>query len=105
MANTKNINYTKEQFTEDLFEVASVWVDGIMCDLAERADELWENEIAKKLVRKCAEARRESRKWRKQMFVDALKGIDGCAADLAEMAGEKSSEYTNMVYELLVSDK
>lgn len=30
MANTKNINYTKEQFTEDLFEVASAWVDGIM---------------------------------------------------------------------------
>lgn len=97
--------YTKEQFTEDLFEVASVWVDGIMCDLAERADELWENEIAKKLVRKCAEARRESRKWRKKMFVDALKGIDGCAADIAEMAGEKSSEYTCMVHELLVSDK
>lgn len=36
MTNTENINYTKEQFTEDLFEVASAWVDGIMCDLAER---------------------------------------------------------------------
>lgn len=53
--------YTKEQFIEGLFEVANVWVEEAMCDLAERTDELWENEIAK-LVRKCAEARRESRK-------------------------------------------
>lgn len=45
--------YTKEQFIEDLFEVANVWVEEAMCDLAERTDELWENEIAKKLVRKC----------------------------------------------------
>lgn len=34
-----------------------------------------------------------------------MKGIDGCAADLAEMAGKRSGEYTSMVYELLVSDK
>lgn len=98
-------NYTKAEFDEDLFEVANVWVEETMCDLAERVDELWENEIAKKLVRKCAQARRESRKWRKQMFVDTMKGIDGCAANLAEMAGKKSSDYTIMVYELLVSDK
>lgn len=97
--------YTKEQFIEDLFEVANVWVEEAMCDLAERTDELWENEIAKKLVRKCAEARRESRKWRKNAFVEAMKGIDGCAADLAEMAGKRSGEYTSMVYELLASDK
>lgn len=97
--------YTKEQFVEDLFEVANVWREDIMLDLAGKTDELWENEIAKKLVRKCAEARRESTEMRKQMFVEAMKGIDGCAADLAEMAVEKSIEYTFMVHELLVSDK
>ena len=98
--------YTKEQFVEDLFEVANVWREGIMLDLAGRTDELWENEIAKKLVRKCAEARRESTKMRKQMFVEAMRGTEEhdewCDRNLAELAAEKSSGYTNMVYELLV---
>ena len=80
-----------------------------MCDLAERTDELWENEIAKKLVRKCAEARRESTEMRKQMFVEAMRGTEehdeGCAKSIADLAAEKSREYTSMVYELLVSDK
>lgn len=101
--------YTKEQFVEDLFEVANVWVEEAMCDLAGRTDELWENEIAKKLVGKCAEARRESTEMRKQMFVEAMRGTEehdeGCAKSIADLAAEKSREYTNMVYELLVSDK
>lgn len=68
--------YTKEQFVEDLFEVANVWIEDIMLDLAGKTDELWENEIAKKLVRKCAEARRESTEMRKQMFVEAMRGTE-----------------------------
>lgn len=66
--------YTKEQFVEDLFEFANVWREDIMLDLAGKTDELWENEIAKKLVRKCAEARMESTEMRKQMFVEAMRG-------------------------------
>lgn len=73
---------------------------------AGKTDELWENEIAKKLVRKCAEARRESTEMRKQMFVEAMRGTEehdeGCAKSIADLAAEKSREYTNMVYELLV---
>lgn len=98
--------YTKEQFVEDLFEVANVWREDIMLDLAGKTDELWENEIAKKLVRKCAEARRESTEMRKQMFVEAMRGTEEhdewCAKSIADLAAEKSREYTNMVYELLV---
>lgn len=98
--------YTKEQFVEDLFEVANVWREDIMLDLAGKTDELWENEIAKKLVRKCAEARRESTEMRKQMFVEAMRGTEehdeGCAKSIADLSAEKSREYTNMVYELLV---
>lgn len=98
--------YTKEQFVEDLFEVANVWREDIMLDLAGKTDELWENEIAKKLVRKCAEARRESTEMRKQMFVEAMRGTEehdeGCAKSIADLVAEKSREYTNMVYELLV---
>lgn len=98
--------YTKEQFVEDLFEVANVWREDIMLDLAGKTDELWENEIAKKLVRKCAEARRESTEMRKQMFVEAMRGTEEhdevCAKIIADLAAEKSREYTNMVYELIV---
>lgn len=79
--------YTKEQFVEDLFEVANVWREDIMLDLAGKTDELWENEIAKKLVRKCAEARRESTEMRKQMLVEAMRGTEehdeGCADGFA----------------------
>lgn len=43
---------------------------------------------------------------RKQMFVEAMRGTEehdeGCAKSIADLAAEKSREYTNMVYELLV---
>ena len=99
-------DYTKKQFIEDLFEVANVWREDIMLDLSGRTDELLENEIAKKLVRKCAEARRESTKMRKRMFVEAMGETkepgEWCDRNLAELAAEKSREYTEVVYELLV---
>lgn len=53
--------YTKAEFDEDLFEVANVWVERIIVDLAERSEELWKNEVAAKLVKKAADARRAYR--------------------------------------------
>lgn len=95
--------YTKEQFIEDLYEVANVWVERTLVDLAERSEELWKNEVAAKLVKKSAEARREYIDARRSMFQCTIEGTERPSLEYMEMMQEKCSNYTWVVYDLLVS--
>lgn len=97
-------DYTKDQFMNDLFECANVWTESIMLKLAERSKELWENETARKLVRKCASARRLYKNARMQMFSDAVANREEYKLEGIELRKEKSRMYTEMFYDLLVMD-
>lgn len=97
-------DYTKDQFMNDLFECANVWTESIMLKLAKRSEELWENETARKLVRKCASARRLYKDARTQMFADAVANREEYPLEVIELRKEKSSMYTEMFYDLLVRD-
>lgn len=97
--------YTKAEFDEDLFEVANVWVERILVDLAERSEELWKNEVAAKLVKKAADARRAYRTARLSMFQCTIEGTERPSLEYMEMLQEKCSNYTQVVYDLLVSEE
>lgn len=97
--------YTKEQFTEDLFEVANVWVERILVDLAERSEELWKNEVAAKLVKKAADARRAYRNARLSMFKSTIDGTERPSLEYMEVLQERCSDYTQIVYDVLVSEE
>ena len=98
-------NYTKAEFDEDLFEVANVWVERVLVDLAERSEELWKNEVAAKLVKKAADARRAYKIARQRMFQCAIKGTERPSLEYMDMLQEKCSNYTQVVYDLLVSEE
>lgn len=98
-------DYTKDQFMNDLFECASGWTERIMVALAKRSEELWEDETARKLVRKCASARRSYMDARERMFADAVKNGEMYSLEYTEVRKEKSHAYTELFYDMLVSDK
>lgn len=97
--------YTKPEFDEDLFEVANVWVERILVDLAERSEELWENDVAAKLVKKAADGRRAYRNARKSMFQSTIEGMERPSLEYMEMLSDKCHNYTQVVYDLLVNEE
>lgn len=101
--------YTKAEFDEDLFEVANVWGERTLVDLAERSEELWKNEAAAKLVKKAADARRAYRTARLGMSQCTIEGADRQSLEymerLQETLQEKCSSCTQAVYDLLVSEE
>lgn len=80
-------DYTKDQFISELAIFATTWVDEKMVPVMERADELWENEFARIVVKNHAQFKLAADVARKNM---ALAIADG---------DKLSYESQKMIYE------
>lgn len=99
----KTEEYTKQNFINDLAEVASKWNDELAEKLVGRLEELWNDKTAVKLVRKCADARRKYNESRVIWLKSVARGEKGFLnKDMVELLGEESGSYERVVYDMLV---
>jgi hypothetical protein len=101
-------DYTKDQFISELAIFACTWVDEKMVPVMERADELWENEFARIVVKKHAQFKLEADVARKNM---ALAIADGDKLSyesqkmIYESNSEKRSAYSSVLYDVLINNE
>ena len=101
-------DYTKDQFISELAIFATVWVDEKMVPVMERADELWENEFARVIVKNNAQFKLAADVARKNM---ALAIADGDKLSyesqkmIYESNSEKRSAYSSVLYDVLMNNE
>ena len=99
----KTEEYTKQNFINDLAEVANKWNDELAEKLVGRLEELWNDKTAVKLVRKCADARRKYNESRVIWLKNIARGEKGfLSKDMVKLQGEESNRYEWVVYDMLV---
>lgn len=100
-------DYTKDQFIFDLATFATSWVDEKMVAVMEKADELWENEFARTIVKNHAIYKREADVNRRNMAV-AIANDDNTSYEseklLHGMNNERRSAYSSVLYDLLMNN-
>lgn len=101
-------DYTKDQFVSDLAIFATAWVDEKMVAVMERADELWENEFARVIVKNHAQFKLEADAARKNM---ALAIADGHKLSyeshkmIYEYNSEKRNAFNAVLYAVLMKNE
>lgn len=101
-------DYTKDQFISELAIFATAWVDEKMIPVMERADELWENEFARVIVKNHAQFRLAADAARKNM---ALAIADGDKLSyesqkmIYESNSEKRSACSSVLYDVLMNNE
>ena len=100
--------YTKDQFISELATFATSWVDEKMVAVMEKADELWENEFARIIVKKHAMFKLAADVARKNMALAIAEG-DKLFYDtekmLYETNNEKRSAYGSVLYDVRVNNE
>lgn len=100
--------YTKDQFISDLATFATNWVDKKMVPVMERADELWENDFARIIVKKNAMFKLAADVARKNMALavaDGDKLLYETQKMIYETNNEKRSAYGSVLYDVLVNNE
>lgn len=101
-------DYTKDQFVSELAIFASRWVDEKMVPVMERADELWENEFARVIVKNHAQFKLAADVARKNMALAIADG-DKLSYESQKMIYESNSEkreaYEYVLYDVLIDNK
>lgn len=87
-------DYTKDQFISELAIFATAWVDEKMIPVMERADELWENEFARVIVKYHAKFKLAVDVARKNMALAIADG-DKLSYETQKMIYEYNSEKRN----------
>lgn len=101
-------DYTKDQFISELAIFATTWVDEKMVPVMERANELWENEFARVIVKNHAQFKLTADVARKNM---ALAIADGDKLSyesqkmIYESNSEKRSAYGDVLYGVLIDNE
>lgn len=101
-------DYTKDQFISELAIFTSTWVNEKMVHVMERADELWENEFARVIVKYHAKFKLAADVARKNM---ALAIADGdklsyeSQKTIYEYNSEKRSAYSSVLYDALMNNE
>ena len=101
-------DYTKDQFISELAIFATAWVDEKMVPVMERADELWENEFVRVIVKNNAQFKLAADVARKNM---ALAIADGNKLSyeshkiIYESKSEKRNAYRDVIYEVLIDNE
>lgn len=100
--------YTKDQFISELAIFATNWVDEKMIPVMERADELWENEFARAIVKNHATYKREADINRRNMAI-AIANADRLSYEsealLYKTNNERRSAYNSVLYDVLVNNE
>lgn len=100
--------YTKDQFISELAIFACTWVDEKMVPVMERADELWENEFARIVVKLHAQFKLVAEVARKNMAIAIADG-DGLSYEpqkmIYESNSEKRSAYNSVLYDVLMKNE
>lgn len=101
-------DYTRDQFISELAIFATAWVDEKMAPVMERADELWENEFARAIVRNHAQFRLAADAARKNMAL-AIAGGDRLSYEsqktIYENSSEKRNAYRDVLYDVLIDSE
>lgn len=101
-------DYTKDQFVSELAIFASRWVDEKMVPVMERADELWENEFARVIVKNHAQFKLAADVARKNMALAIADG-DKLSYESQKMIYENNSEkrnaYSDVLYDVLINNE
>lgn len=101
-------DYTKDQFMSELAIFASTWVDEKMVHVMERADELWENEFARIVVKNYAQFKLAAEVARKNMALAIADG-DKLSYESQKMIYENNSEkrnaYSSVLYDVLIDNE
>lgn len=101
-------DYTKDQFISELAIFATSWVDEKMVPVMERADELWENEFGRIIVKNHAQFKLAADVARKNMALavaDGDKFLYEAQKTLYKINKEKSSAYSSVLYDVLVNNE
>ena len=102
-----NSEYNKDQFISELAIFATGWVDEKMVAVMEKADELWENEFARTIVKNHATYKREADINRRNMAIAIARG-DRFSYESEEllygMNNERRSAYGSVLYDVLVNN-
>lgn len=99
--------YTKDQFISELAVFATSWVDEKMVAVMEKADELWENEFARTIVKNHATYKREADINRRNMAIAVANGDKlsyETEALLYKSSNERRSAYDSVLYDVLVNN-
>lgn len=99
--------YTKDQFVSELAIFATSWIDEKMVAVMERADELWENEFVRTIVKNHAVYKREAEVNRRDMAVAIANGDNTSYESekmLHVMNNERRRAYSLVLYDLLVNN-
>lgn len=100
--------YTKDQFVSELAIFATGWIEEKMIRVMEKADELWENEFARAIVKNFVTYKRESDANLRNMAIAAVNN-DKLAYEserlLYKMSNERRSAYSSVLYDLLVNNE
>lgn len=100
-------DYTKDQFVSELAIFASRWADEKMVPVMERADELWENEFARVIVKNHARFKLAADVARKNMALAIADG-DKLSYESQKMIYESNSEkreaYGDVLYDVLIDN-
>ena len=99
--------YTKDQFIFELATFATNWIDEKMVAVMERADELWENEFARAIVKNHAIYKREADVNRKNMALAIANGDNTSYESeklLHGMNNERRSAYSSVLHDVLVNN-
>ena len=101
-------DYTKDQFISELAIFATAWVDEKMAHVMERADELWENEFARIVVKNHAQFKLAAEVARKNMALAIADG-DKLSYESQKMIYESNSEkrnaYSSVLYDVLIDNE
>lgn len=101
-------DYTKDQFISELAIFATAWVDEKMVPVMERADELWENEFARIVVKNHAQSKLAADVARKNMALAIADG-DKLSYESQKMIYENNSEkrnaYRDVLYDVLIDNE
>lgn len=101
-------DYTKDQFISELAIFATAWVDEKMVPVMERADELWENEFARVIVKNNAQFKLAADVARKNMALAIADG-DKLSYESQKMIYESNSErrnaYSSVLYDVLMNSE
>ena len=99
--------YTKDQFIFELAIFATVWIDKEMVAVMEKADELWENEFARIIVKNHALYKREADINRRNMAIAIANG-DRLSYESEELIfkanNERRNAYSAVLYDVLVNN-
>lgn len=101
-------DYTKDQFVSELAIFATAWVNEKMIPVMERADELWENEFARVIVKYHAKFKLAADVARKNMALAIADG-DKLSYESQKMIYEYNSEKRNsfrtVLYDVLMNNE